>query len=98
MPALGGTSLKLCEGRGVAEVGHACLSRRTGGWREDPADENQNKPLTLSGTSLGHCEVRDLAIIHAPQEHGSFGQRPYSLQPGVERPKNAQRFGRATPG
>jgi hypothetical protein len=33
----------------------------------------------------------------APQ-CGSSGQRPYSLQPGVERPKNAQRFGRATPG
>jgi hypothetical protein len=50
------------------------------------------------GSSLIFCESLGAVRIRLPPVHGSFGQRPYSLQPGVERPKNAQRFGRATPG
>jgi len=33
------TSLRLCEGRGDSQVGKAFNSCRTGGWREDPADD-----------------------------------------------------------
>ena len=31
----------LCQGRGAAGVDQACSSCLTGGWREDPADEEE---------------------------------------------------------
>jgi hypothetical protein len=38
-PAPGGTSLRFCEERGEVREVNAFLNCRTGGWREDPADE-----------------------------------------------------------
>ena len=44
---MGGTSLGLCEGRGEARVGDACSSCPTGGWREDPAEEDEERKADL---------------------------------------------------
>ena len=59
--------------------------------------KTRNSPLE-DGSSLSLCESPGAVRIRIPTVHGFFGQRPYSLQPGVERLKNAQCFGRGTPG
>jgi hypothetical protein len=63
---------------------------------EGPSAMQAGKRLTAA--EPGASAKTRLTNKKAPLAHGSSGQRPLSLQPGVERPQNAQPFGRATPG
>jgi hypothetical protein len=53
---------------------------------------NQPRRGISNADSRRRSRGRVATCFLLPPVHGSFGQRPYSLQPGVERPKNAQRF------
>ena len=45
-------ALRFCEGRGAACVGIAFPSRRTGGWREAPAEEEVSVSVGRNGPAL----------------------------------------------
>jgi hypothetical protein len=65
-PRLGGTSLRLCERRGAVQVGDAFPSRRTGGWREDPADEDEVVGWVATAR-LAHHTVNFRRGAHPPR-------------------------------
>jgi hypothetical protein len=56
-----------------------------------------SQPL-LSGTFSEALRRASDAYFRSSPIHGSSRQRPFSLQPGLDRPGYAKHYGRATPG
>jgi hypothetical protein len=62
-PGAGAKTRLTEEGRGAVQVGNACPSCRTGGWREDPAEQENSHWLS---------SVFRLARSRSPKPQGSF--------------------------